>query len=114
MIISVINHAGAVVTDAELQQVLRAINRQVEGDYAPYWSLGATLRLEGRSGKQPSKQSLSDMRGDAVLYLWDSVDVDDALGYHDLNGRGIPFGFIFTEVVKELGEPCFLVRSQSC
>lgn len=104
MIISVVNHASAQLKDEELQHVLRALNRQIEGDFAPYWSLGATLRLEGRSGKQPSKQSLSDMRGDAVLYLWDKVDVDDALGYHDTNNRGIPFGFVFTEISKQMGE----------
>lgn len=104
MIISVVNHASSQVTDEELQGVLRALNRQIEGDFAPYWSLGATLRLEGRSGKQPSKQSLSDMRGDAVLYLWDKVDVDDALGYHDTNNRGVPFGFVFTEISREMGE----------
>lgn len=104
MIISVINHASAKIADAEIQQVLRALNRQIEGDFAPYWSLSATLRLEGRSGKQPSKQSLSDMRGDAVLYLWDQVDVDGALGYHDLNHRGIPFGFVFTELSEKMDE----------
>lgn len=104
MIISVVNHASAQLTDEELQHVLRALNRQIEGDFAPYWSLGATLRLEGRSGRQPGKQSLSDMRGDAVLYLWDKVDVDDALGYHDANNRGVPFGFVFTEISKQMGE----------
>jgi hypothetical protein len=104
MIISVINHASAKIADAEVQRVIRALNRQIEGDFAPYWSLGATLRLEGRSGKQPSKQSLSDMRGDAVLYLWDKVDVEDALGYHEINHRGIPFGFVFTELAKQMGE----------
>ena len=104
MIISIINHASTTVSDAELQQVLRAINRQIEGDFAPYWSLGATVRLEGRSSTKPSKRSLSDMRGDAVLYLWDSVDVDDALGYHETNHRGIPYGFVFTELSKQMGE----------
>src|SRR6185369_742207 len=103
MIISVINHT-AKVADAYVQPVVRAINRQIEGDFAPYWSLGATLRLEGRAGKRPNKQTLSDMRGDAVLYLWDEVDVDDALGYHDSNNRGIPFGFVFTELSKANGE----------
>jgi len=104
MIISVINHASAKIADAEIQSVLRALNRQIEGDFAPYWSLSATLRLEGRSGKQPSKQSLADMRGDAVLYLWDKVDVDDALGYHEINHRGIPYGFVFTELSRQMGE----------
>ena len=104
MIISVINHASASIADAEVQHVLRALNRQIDGDFAPYWALAAQLRLEGRSGKQPSKQSLADMRGDAVLYLWDKANVDDALGYHDLNHRGIPFGFVFTELSKQMGE----------
>src|SRR5262245_15963842 len=106
MIISVINHTEGAVPDAELHGVIRAVNRQIEGDYAPYWSLGATLRLEGHSGRQPSKQNLADMRGDAVLYLWNHADVDDALGYHDLNYRGIPYGFVFVDVsVNQLEEP---------
>lgn len=104
MIISIINHASRTIADADVQRVARAMNRQIEGDFAPYWSLGATVRLEGRSGEQPSKQSLADMRGDAVLYLWDEVDVDDALGYHETNHRGIPYGFVFTELSRKMGE----------
>ncbi|HJQ84204.1 MAG TPA: hypothetical protein VKA21_09015 [Candidatus Binatia bacterium] len=104
MIISVINHAAPSVKDEEIQRVVRAINRQITGDFAPYWSLGATLRLEGRSGRSPSKQSLADMRGDAVIYVWDGSDADDAVGYHEINNRGIPCGFVFTEVAKELKE----------
>ena len=104
MIISVINHTAGQVSDEELQNAIRAINRQIRDDYEPYWHIGGELRLEGRSGAKPSKQNLSDMRGDAVLYLWNSVDVDDALGYHDANNRGIPYGFVFTELAKQLGE----------
>jgi hypothetical protein len=44
------------------------------------------------------------MRGDAVLYLWDEVDVKDALGYHDRNHHGIPYGFVFTELSRKIGE----------
>ena len=68
---------------------------QIAEDFKPYWSFGAELRLERRSGKRPSTQNLSDMRGDAVLYLWNKVNVQDALGYHDSNFAGIPFGFVF-------------------
>lgn len=105
MVISLINHTNGQITDEEIQRVVRAVNRQIEGDFAPYWSLAATLRLEGRSGQQPTKQSLADMRGDAVLYLWNEVDVDDAVGYHEINHRGIPYGFVFTEIAKQLEEP---------
>ncbi len=104
MIISVINHSNGKITDEVLQHAIRAINRQIDEDFAPYWSLSATLRLEGRSSKTPSQKSLADMRGDAVLYLWDKVNVDDALGYHDANNRGIPYGFVFTELAKQLKE----------
>jgi hypothetical protein len=103
MIITVLNHAKK-IPDEELQRVIRAINRQVREDFEPYWSLGATLRLEGKSTKTPDKVRLSDMRGDAVLYLWDQVDVEDALGYHYANNAGIPFGFVFTDLAEKLGE----------
>ncbi len=105
MIISVINHTNGKVSDEELQVAIRAINQQIEQDFEPYWSLGAQLRLEGKSGNKPSKQNLADMRGSAVLYMWDQMDVDGALGYHDQNNRGIPFGFVFTDLAQQLGEP---------
>jgi hypothetical protein len=104
MIISVINHTNGKISDEELQVAIRAVNRQIAHDFEPYWSVGAALRLEGRSTDTPDKMKLQDMRGDAVLYLWDRVDVEDALGYHDTNNRGIPFGFVFTELSKQLGE----------
>ncbi|TKB65951.1 MAG: hypothetical protein E8D52_16315 [Nitrospira sp.] len=104
MLISVINHTNGKILDEHVQVALRAINRQIREDYEPYWHIGGELRLEGKSGKKPSKQSLADMRGDAVLYLWDSMDVDDALGYHDRNNAGVPYGFVFTELAKQLKE----------
>jgi len=39
-----------------------------------------------------------------VLYLGDKANVDEALGYHDINHRGIPFGFVFTELSKKMDE----------
>jgi len=104
MIISLINHTNGKLTDEEVQNTIRAINRQIKEDYEPYWSLGVTLRLEGKAGAKPKQQEPSDMRGDAVLYLWDNVNVANALGYHERNNRGIPFGFVFTELSKSLGE----------
>ena len=44
------------------------------------------------------------MRGDAVLYLWDGMDVRGALGYHDSNFSGVPYGFVFTDLAAEIGE----------
>src|SRR6476620_8905003 len=104
MIISLINHTSDKIKDEEVQETVRAINRQITEDFEPYWSLGATLRLEGKVGRQPHSQKPLDMRGDAVIYLWDGSDVPNALGYHDRNFNGISYGFVFTDLVKELGE----------
>ncbi|MSR63590.1 MAG: hypothetical protein EXS08_14225 [Planctomycetes bacterium] len=105
MIISVINHTHGKLKDEDVQEALRAINRQIAEDFEPYWSLGARLRLEGKSGTQPTTQTLPDMRGDAVLYLWDGADVENAIGYHTANNDGVPFGFVFTDIAASLGEP---------
>jgi hypothetical protein len=105
MIISIINHTDGQVTDEELQKVIRAINRQIAEDFVPYWSLPATLRLEGRTTEEPDKIQVPDMRGDAVIYLWDKIDVPDALGYHLSNNRGIPFGFVYVELAQNVDEP---------
>ena len=104
MIISVINHSNGLIKDEGLEFTIRAINRQIAEDFEPYWSFGATLRLEGRSRERPSKQDPADMRGDAVIYVWDEADVKKGVGYHDKNHRGIPYGFVFAKLSAELGE----------
>jgi hypothetical protein len=105
MLISVVNHTSTTISDEEVQAVVRAINRQLQEDFRGTWGIDATLRLEGHSGRQPDRQTAASMRGDGVIYLWDQADVAGAIGYHDLNNRGIPFGFIFTEISAQLGEP---------
>jgi hypothetical protein len=104
MIISVINYSDFTISDADLQKVIRGVNRQIAEDFEPYWGMAAELRLEGRSSAKPQKQRVVDMRGDAVIYIWDDTYVKDALGYHEQNNRGIPFGFVFPSISKEAGE----------
>ena len=104
MIISVINHTNGQLSDEQVQGSIRAINRQIKEDFEPYWSLGATLRLEGKTGPKPKPQESADLRGDAILYLWDKTNVPNALGYHERNNSGLPFGFVFTELSAKLGE----------
>lgn len=103
MIISIVNRSKS-LTDPQILETLRAINRQISEDFEPYWSFGATLRLEGRTRGKLDKATLADMRGDAIIYLLDEADAEGALGYHETNFRGIPYGFVFTELCKELKE----------
>jgi hypothetical protein len=104
MIISLINHTN--LPDVAVQQAIRAVNVQIEQDFYPYWSIGATLRLEGRIGEDPDLENLAaSLRGDAILYLEDTIDKEDPLGFHNLHFSGIPFGFVFTEISGQMGEP---------
>ena len=102
--ISVINHTNGRLSDPRIQKVLRAINRQIKEDFEPYWSMSAELRLEGRSVSKPSEAKHPDLRGDAIIYLWDKVSKKDPLGYHDLHFKGIPYSFVFVQIADQIGE----------
>jgi len=105
MRISVVNFTHGLLSNEEVQEAIRAINRQVDEDFSPYWNLTGTLRLEGITGDLPDADNTIDMQGEAIIYLWDESDVPDALGYHDANYRGIPYGFVFIDIATALGEP---------
>lgn len=98
MIISIINLTRGKLADEVIQRAIRAINRQIAQDFEPYWSFGATLRLEGTATGKPAKQHPVDMRGDAVIYLLRQIDADDAQGYHDTYDCGIPYGFVLIDL----------------
>lgn len=105
MIISVINNTDK--DDLEFQEKIRAINLQISRDFEPYWSLGGRLRLEGNSStyKINYKTHPIDMRGDAIIYVWeDPKDMDNAIGFHNQSFRGIPHGYVFTKLSKKLAE----------
>lgn len=102
MRLSVVNHTP--IPDGEVQKVIRALNRQIAEDFEPAWSMGAELRLEGR-GARVKPEDPAELRGDAVIYLWEDEAPAAVLGYHDKNGQGLPFGIVFTAAVASLGRP---------
>jgi len=106
MIISVINMSSGAIADTELLRAIRAINRQIAEDFAPYWSFGAQLRLEGMTGRAKERNAMdpADMRGDAILYVRDVVRITDAEGFHERHFSGIPYGIVFLEMSKKLNE----------
>jgi hypothetical protein len=103
MIISVINLSNGALADQALLQAIRAINRQLNEDFAPYWGFGAQLRLEGKTGQKKNFDS-ADMRGDAILYVRALARIRDAEGFHEEHYSGIPYGFVFLELSKALKE----------
>jgi len=104
MRISVINLTNGLLSDLEVITAIRAINRQIKEDFEPYWNIGGTLRLEGSSSSDPDVDNPQDLQGEAIMYIWDKSDVPNALGYHEANYRGIPYGFVFMDIATEIGE----------
>lgn len=101
MIISVLNRTNGAIADGDALAAIRAINRQIAEDFAPYWGFGATLRLEGKSGR-PRRMQPSDMRGDAVLYLQNEVATTSVEGFHDKYFRGIPYGVVYKALADQI------------
>jgi hypothetical protein len=110
MIISLVNRSAS-ISDEDMQRVVRAINRQITEDFTPYWSFGATVRLEGAVGARMNKQSLPDMRGDAVMYVLDGLNKQQAEGWHDKNFRDIPCGYVYLGMCDKMNDPWTMALS---
>ncbi len=93
--ISVVNFSD--LADNEVQAAIRAVNRQIQEDFAPIWGAVWDLRLHGSSFDPNDINSLVEefIQGEAVLYLVDEPHLPGAAGYHAINGREMPYGFVF-------------------
>jgi hypothetical protein len=107
MLISVINQTNGEISDPDLLAAIRAINQQIAYDFAPYWNMPGTLRLEGTLMKQPrANAAAAVMRGDAVLYISsETAGADNTEGFHDRNFRGIPYGVVYSKISEQTGDP---------
>ena len=63
----------------------------------PAWGSAYLMRLHGAIFDPADADTLTEdpVRGEAVIYLVDEQTLPGALGYHDLNSRAIPVGFVF-------------------
>lgn len=90
--------------DAEVQHVVRAINMQCF-EFFDHWGIMSRVRLEGRRGVKPNFEKLAELRGDAIIYLLSKADDSGALGWHDANLAGVPYGVVFLDIAEQLDEP---------
>ena len=90
MIVGVVNRSSLSALD--VKRAVSAVNQQVTRHFRPAWSIQGSVTLGTKNA-------------DAVMYLQDEADVDDALGYHDQENSGKPCGFVFPSVSEAYGEP---------
>src|SRR4029453_17897152 len=94
------------LAQSKVEEVIRAVNRQIKEDFESYWHLQAELRLDSAASEKPgdAKAAHPSLRGDAILYLISDVDEDDYLGFHETHLTGIPYGVVCTAISTELEE----------
>lgn len=94
--IAIINFS-AFLSDQDVQNAIRAVNRQVTEDFIPLWGNGRLLRLHETIFDPATSSQIGDERvmADSVIYIVDEAFVPGALGFHDLNAHEVPFGFVF-------------------
>jgi hypothetical protein len=88
VIISVKNHSR--IPDPEVLAAIRAVNRQIAEDFAPYWALSAVLRLTDPETKP--------LQADAIIRIYPHG--------HDFHWSpsGLPEGYVFTDLSEAAKE----------
>ena len=96
--IAIVNFSD--LDDQTVQDVIRAVNRQVLEDFTPLWGCGRVCRLHAAAFDPMDVDSLDEepVQADGVIYLVNESTLPGALGYHDMNAREVPIGFVFTEL----------------
>jgi hypothetical protein len=90
-----ITNASTCVTDAQVEAVLPALQKQVRDDFKAYWQQDCTLWL------LPRDQPLT--AGWWQIVLTDNPDQAGALGYHELTSQGTPLGKVFAKLDLQIG-----------
>ncbi|HKN00383.1 MAG TPA: hypothetical protein VJX23_07685 [Candidatus Binataceae bacterium] len=84
--IAVINQS-TVLTNAQIEAAVPALQKQVRLDFAPVWGVDADLVFVQKDAQPPP--------GAWWLLILDDADQADALGYHELTDEGLPLGKVF-------------------
>jgi hypothetical protein len=90
-----ITNASTCLTDAQVEAVLPALQKQVSDDFKAYWDLDCTLSF------LPKDQPLTP--GWWQIVITDNPDQAGALGYHEMTSEGTPLGKIFAKLDLDNG-----------
>jgi len=85
-----ITNASTCLSDAQVEAVLPALQKQVTDEFQAYWELDCTLSF--LSKEKPLTQDWWQ------IVVMDNPDQAGALGYHELTSQGAPLGKIFAQL----------------
>ncbi len=90
-----ITNASTCLTDAQVEAVLPALQKQVTSDFRAYWDIDCTLTFLA------SNPTLA--QGWWQIVALDDPDQAGVLGYHELSGQNTPLGKVFAKLDIESG-----------
>ena len=85
-----ITNASTCLTDAQVEAVLPALQKQVTDDFRAYWGLDCTLAFTARNRPLAS--------GWWQIVVLDDPDQAGVLGYHEVTRGGTPLGKVFAQL----------------
>jgi hypothetical protein len=88
-------NASKRVTNHDIDLATQAVNHQVRDHFAPLWGIKAPAVVFTTTTPAPAK-------GNAVITVYDTPDVDGALGYHT-EDSGVIYGKVFAGVILDNG-----------
>jgi hypothetical protein len=83
-----ISNESTVLKDDDVKAIVPALQTQVRRDFAPVWGIDADITFVTKDNLDPNKW---------WLIIFDDSDQPGALGYHDLNPKGLPIGKVFAK-----------------
>lgn len=87
--ISVLNRCS-VLADEQVNEIVKALQKQVTNHFSPLWGIGANLNFVPRD-------DTDSWRNKWNLLVLDTSDEANALGYHDFTPEGNPVGKAFVK-----------------
>jgi hypothetical protein len=90
--VAVLN-ATTSLSDGEVRAVVKALQTQVQRDFAPVWGIGAGLTVVSKGMRPPDNAW--------QLVLLDHADQAGAIGYHDVTSEGLPLAKVFVATARE-------------
>lgn len=93
--IAVLNRSS-VFTDLEVENMAKAVAKQVQRDFSPVWGIGAHVYFVPQN-------DVTSWKGMWNIVVTDTSDEAGALGYHDLTPEGLPLGKVFAKTTLAYG-----------
>src|ERR1051326_1244150 len=88
-----ITNASTCLTDAQVEAVLPALQKQVSDDFKAYWELDCTVEFAAKN--QPPTA------GWWQVVITDTPDQAGALGYHEMSSTDAPLGKVFAKLDRK-------------